>query len=454
MKFLKVENIFPKAKQDEGGKNVLLITVNLLLLFSMFLYGINYILMKYFIMIKGSIYVFIILRTLLTIPLMIYMYTSKESEPNKKKLLHGANEKDGVGEQDGQIDLELSKIEEENENEKENESETKKKKNSRGDKNDGNNKKKKKKEKGSKDGKMDDNMDDNMDNSMDHKMQISDGSNNDTGTDEYSNNKHGKWANIINKFSNYFSKLLKNDEKLIPKVAYMPILILSVTGALRQVIVIIALQYTDSHNVAIIQPTIPIFTALMSYYMKIEKMNYITCLSIFLSFFGLAITAEVWNMGSFDFGFLLLLTVPVTKGLQVIYINIATRYVSNDIIQFSQMAVLFLITLPFGILGEMFINENYNVIGEIYNVTTNQFLCILYSTLGIIFLCWKIQIIALNYLTPVTVSLYQSFQPCFTFVLARLFLKETINYNKYIGTIFIVLSLLLYQYGCTKHPKV
>ncbi|ANQ09712.1 Transporter [Plasmodium coatneyi] len=417
MKYLKVENFFPKAKQDEGGKNVLLITVNLLLLFSMFLYGINYILMKYFIMIKGSIYVFIILRTVLTIPLMIYMYKSKESEPNKKKLLHGVNEEDGVSEQDDQIDLELSKIAEENE-------------------------KKKKKKFQSKDGKIDDN------------EENADGKNNDTGTDECSSNKQGICVNIKNKFSNYFSRLLKNDEKLIPKVAYMPILILSVTGALRQVIVIIALQYTDSHNVAIIQPTIPIFTALMSYYMKIEKMNYITCFSIFLSFFGLAITAEVWNMGSFDFGFLLLLTVPVTKGLQVIYINIATRYVSNDIIQFSQMAVLFLITLPFGILGEMFINENYNVIGEIYNVTTNQFLCILYSTLGIIFLCWKIQIIALNYLTPVTVSLYQSFQPCFTFVLARLFLKETINYNKYIGTIFIVLSLLLYQYGCTKRPKV
>ncbi|CAG9472128.1 unnamed protein product [Plasmodium vivax] len=435
MKFLKVEEFFAKAKQDEGGRNVLLITVNLLLLFSMFLYGINYILMKYFIMIKGSIYVFIILRTVLTIPLMIYMYMSKQSEPNKKKLLHGVNENDGADEQDGQIDLELSKVGEENEK--------KKKKNSKGDKNDdsSSSKKKTKNGKDSKDGKMDDS------------MQNADGKNNADGSDEYSSNKNETCAGIENTCSNYFSRLLKNDEKLIPKIAYMPILILSVTGALRQVIVIIALQYTDSHNVAIIQPTIPIFTALMSYYLKIEKMNYITCLSIFLSFFGLAITAEVWNMGSFDFGFLLLLTVPVTKGLQVIYINIATRYVSNDIIQFSQMAVLFLITLPFGILGEMFINENYNVIGEMYNVTTNQFLCILYSTLAIIFLCWKIQIIALNYLTPVTVSLYQSFQPCFTFVLARLFLNETINYNKYIGTIFIVLSLLLYQYGCTKRPK-
>ncbi|EUD68926.1 hypothetical protein C922_00617 [Plasmodium inui San Antonio 1] len=437
MKFLKVEEFFSKSKQDEGEKNVLLITVNLLLLFSMFLYGINYILMKYFIMIKGSIYVFIILRTILTIPLMIYMYTSKQSEPNKKKLLHGVNENDGPGEQDAQIDLELSKVGEEDENE----NEKKKKKKSKGDKNDDNNKKKKKNGKDSKDGKMDDN------------MKNADGKNNDAGGDEYSSNKNEISVNVENNCSNYFSRFLKNDEKLIPKIAYMPILILSITGALRQVIVIIALQYTDSHNVAIIQPTIPIFTALMSYYLKIENMNYITCLSIFLSFFGLAITAEVWNMGSFDFGFLLLLTVPVTKGLQVIYINIATRYVSNDIIQFSQMAVLFLITLPFGILGEMFINENYNVIGEIYNVTTNQFLCILYSTLGIIFLCWKIQIIALNYLTPVTVSLYQSFQPCFTFVLARLFLNETINYNKYIGTIFIVLSLLLYQYGCTKRPK-
>ncbi|VUZ98772.1 drug/metabolite transporter DMT1, putative [Plasmodium vivax] len=435
MKFLKVEEFFAKAKQDEGGRNVLLITVNLLLLFSMFLYGINYILMKYFIMIKGSIYVFIILRTVLTLPLMIYMHMSKQSEPNKKKLLHGVNENDGADEQDGQIDLELSKVGEENEK--------KKKKNSKGDKNDdsSSSKKKKKNGKDSKDGKMDDS------------MQNADGKNNADGSDEYSSNKNETCAGIENTCSNYFSRLLKNDEKLIPKIAYMPILILSVTGALRQVIVIIALQYTDSHNVAIIQPTIPIFTALMSHYLKIEKMNYITCLSIFLSFFGLAITAEVWNMGSFDFGFLLLLTVPVTKGLQVIYINIATRYVSNDIIQFSQMAVLFLITLPFGILGEMFINENYNVIGEMYNVTTNQFLCILYSTLAIIFLCWKIQIIALNYLTPVTVSLYQSFQPCFTFVLARLFLNETINYNKYIGTIFIVLSLLLYQYGCTKRPK-
>ncbi|GAW83444.1 transporter [Plasmodium gonderi] len=439
MKFLKVEEFFTKKKQDEGGENVVLITVNLLLLFSMFLYGINYILMKYFIMINGSIYIFIFLRTILTIPLMIYMYMSKKSEPKKKKLLHDVNDKEATVEKDkNQLDQELSKVEEENENNKKKSTknsmlEENKKKNS----NNSNNNDK-----------------DNKDSKVDYMTQDRDGKNNDYNDDDnYDSNKHETRINIENKCSSYFSTLIKNDEKLIPKIAYMPILILSITGALRQVIVIIALQYTDSHNVAIIQPTIPIFTALMSYYLKIEKMNYITCFSIFLSFFGLAITAEIWNMGSFDFGFLLLLTVPVTKGLQVIYINIATRYVSNDVIQFSQMAVLFLIAVPFGMLGEMFINENYNVISEVYNVTTNQFLCILYSTLAIIFLCWKIQIIALNYLTPVTVSLYQSFQPCFTFVLARLFLNETINYNKYVGTVFIVISLLLYQYGCTKGQK-
>ncbi|SBS98130.1 transporter [Plasmodium ovale curtisi] len=423
MKILKVEEFFTKNIENEGGNNLVLLTVNLLLLFSMFLYGINYILMKYFIMINGSIYIFIILRTVLTIPLMLYMYMSKKKEPKKKKLLHNVSEI--FDEENGNKKV----IEMEKKNEEGEQMHGKKNSNS---KEDGSGKIKKKNNNIGKNNKADDGekQGGNKYNSMDN--------NNNCNIPEIR-------VNIENSSTSYFSRLIKNDEKWIPKVALMPMIILSVTGALRQVIVIIALQYTDSHNVAIIQPTIPIFTALMSYYMKIEKMNYITSISIFLSFFGLAITAEIWNMGSFDFGFLLLLSVPVTKGLQVIYINIATKYVSNDIIQFAQMAVLFLITLPFGIFGEIFINDNYNVPREIYNINTNQFLCILYSAVAIIFICWKIQIIALNHLTPITVSLYQSFQPCFTFILARLFLKEQINYNKYIGTVFIVISLILYQ---------
>ncbi|KAI4834792.1 drug/metabolite transporter DMT1 [Plasmodium brasilianum] len=431
MKFLKAEELFSINEEGKGKGNALLITVNLLLLFSMLLYGVNYILMKYFILINGSIYIFIILRTVLTMPLMIYICISQKSEPKKKKLLHDMNitgQKESTAQ--GELGLKV-----------ENEEFEKTYNNKHKDSNSNDKKKKKKKKKNN-----------NKNNGDESNNLMDSGYGNDK--DDKCNDAYETRLNIESAGINYLGRLFKNDEKLIPKIAYMPIIILSVTGAIRQAIVIIALQYTDSHNVAIIQPTIPIFTAILSYYMKIEEMNYITFVSIFLSFFGLAITAEIWNLGTFDFGFLLLLAVPVTKGLQVIYINISTRYVSNDIILFAQMAVLFLITLPFGILGEIFINKNYNVVREIYDLTTNQFLCILYSTIAIIFVCWKIQIIALNHLTPITVSLYQSFQPCFTFILAKLLLNETINYNKYIGTLFIIISLFLYQYGCSKRVKV
>ncbi|SPJ09791.1 drug/metabolite exporter, drug/metabolite transporter [Plasmodium sp. DRC-Itaito] len=417
--FFKLERFFCSNESDEGNKSLLMIGVNLLLLFSMFLYGINYILMKYFIKIKGSIYIFIILRTALTIPLMIYMFISKKPCSQNKRLLDKDMKEIDTEMNMNEKDLELANPNEENKTSRKY----------------GWSSKNKKKYK--------------------NKNTWNDNNNNNNNNNNMNVNKNKCIQNNIDESSgcNFLNKLFWNEEKLIPKVAYIPILILSITGALRQVIVIVALQYTDSHNVAIIQPTIPIFTALISYYLKIEKMNYITAFSIFLSFFGLAITAEIWNLKTFDLGFFLLLTVPVTKGLQVIYINVATKYVNNDIIQFSQMFFLLIITLPFGILGEIFINQNYNVLQETYQLTMKQFLCILYSTIAIIILCWKIQIIALNYLTPITVSLYQSFQPCFTFVLARLFLNETINASKIIGTIFIILSLFLYQYGSTKHSK-
>lgn len=425
--FFKLDRFLCNNGSDEGDNSLLMIGVNLLLLFSMFLYGINYILMKYFIKIKGSIYIFIILRTALTIPLMIYMFISKKPCSQNKKLL----------DQDmKEIDTEMNSYEKDLELANPNEESKTSRKYGWSSKN-----KKKHKNKNTSHG--------------NDKSNNNDKNNNDIINNNISVNKNKCIQNNIEENSgcNFFNKLFWNEEKLIPKAAYMPMLILSITGALRQVIVIVALQYTDSHNVAIIQPTIPIFTALISYYLKIEKMNYITAFSIFLSFFGLAITAEIWNLNTFDLGFYLLLTVPITKGLQVIYINVATKYVNNDIIQFSQMFFLLIITLPFGILGEIFINQNYNILQETYELNMRQFLCILYSTIAIIILCWKIQIIALNYLTPITVSLYQSFQPCFTFVLARLFLNETINATKIIGTIFIILSLFLYQYGCNKHSK-
>ncbi|SOV21944.1 drug/metabolite exporter, drug/metabolite transporter [Plasmodium sp. DRC-Itaito] len=413
--FFKLDRFLSSSGNDDGSNNLLMIGVNLLLLFSMFLYGINYILMKYFIKINGSIYIFIILRTALTIPLMIYMFLSKKPCSQNKRLLDQDMKDIDTDMNSNGKDLELATPNEENKTSRKY----------------GWSSKNKKKYK--------------------NKNQSNDNNNNDN----INVNQNKCIQNDIEESSscNFFNRLFFNEEKLIPKAAYMPILILSITGALRQVIVIVALQYTDSHNVAIIQPTIPIFTALISYYLKIEKMNYITAFSILLSFFGLAITAEMWSLKSFDLGFYLLLTVPITKGLQVIYINVATKYVSNNIIQLSQMFFLLIITLPFGILGEIFINKNYNILQEISQLNMQQFLCILYSTIAIIILCWKIQIIALNYLTPITVSLYQSFQPCFTFVLARLFLNETINAGKIIGTLFIILSLFLYQYGCNRHPK-
>ncbi|CAD2113510.1 hypothetical protein YYG_00245 [Plasmodium vinckei petteri] len=403
MKYMNID-LFSKGHKNEEGPEAVFVVVNLLLLFSMFLYGINYILMKYFIMINGSVYIFIILRTILTLPFLFYIYLSKKSEPKKKKLLHNVNE------------MYNEKVEE-NYNA------------------DNNNKK----------------------TNNNNNTKVSDNKKEKTNKNSSTQKNEGNnevVLNLENADPSCFSKITNTDEKLIPRSAYIPLIILSVTSALRQIIVIFALQYTDSHNAAIIQPTIPIFTALMSYYLKIEKLNYMSFLAILLSFIGLGITVEIWNLKSFDFGFLLLLTVPFTKGLQVIYINVAAKYVSNDIIQFCQMAVLLAITLPYGILGEMFVNNNYNVVKEIYSITRNQFICIVYSTIAVIYLSWKIQIVALNYLTPVTVSLYQSFQPAFTFVLARIFLNETINYNKYVGTVFIIISLILYQRSCKTYEKV
>ncbi|CAD2104271.1 drug/metabolite transporter, putative [Plasmodium vinckei lentum] len=399
-------DLFSKGHKNEDGPEAVFVVVNLLLLFSMLLYGINYILMKYFIMINGSVYIFIILRTILTLPFLFYIYLSKKSEPKKKKLLHNVNE------------MYNEKVEE---NYNADITNSKKKTNNNNNTKVSDNKKEK---------------------------------TNKNSSNQTNEENNEVVLNLENADPSCFSKITNTDEKLIPRSAYIPLIILSVTSALRQIIVIFALQYTDSHNAAIIQPTIPIFTALMSYYLKIEKLNYMSLLAILLSFIGLGITVEIWNLKSFDFGFLLLLTVPFTKGLQVIYINVAAKYVSNDIIQFCQMAVLLAITLPYGILGEMFVNNNYNVVKEIYSITRNQFICIVYSTIAVIYLSWKIQIVALNYLTPVTVSLYQSFQPAFTFVLARIFLNETINYNKYVGTVFIIISLILYQRSCKTYEKV
>ncbi|CRH02489.1 drug/metabolite exporter, drug/metabolite transporter [Plasmodium relictum] len=415
---LKSENYSVKNEKDEKKKKIVLISVNLLLLFSMLLYGINYTLIKYFIKLNGSTYIFIILRSILTIPIMIYIYSSKKSEPKKKKLL--CNMKEMV-KKEKNIEKKLLLKKNNNNNLNKNSHSSNK-------------------------------CYDNIKHYDDDNKNNSNYMSSDNNGNIYNCEKYETCVNIEGANDHCLSQINKNDEKLIPKVAYIPMIISSVAGSLRQIIVIVALQYTDSHNVGIIQPTIPIFTALMSHYLKIEKMNYITSLSIFLSCIGLAITAEIWNIHSLDFGFLLLLTVPVTKGLQVIYINIATKYVNNNMIQFFEMIVMFFIALPFGILGEMLFKKKYNIINEIYNLNIYQFLCVIYSAIAIIFICWKIQIIALNHLTPISVSLYQSFQPCFTFILAKFFLNETIGLNKFIGTIFIVVSLLLYQYRF--HKKI
>lgn len=248
---------------------------------------------------------------------------------------------------------------------------------------------------------------------------------------------------MLEKMMNWF-KLLRLRKEAVPGI-----FMASLSGAIRQMVVPVALMFTSAQNAGIIQPSVPVFTALLSYAIGLETGSLLTALSIMTCALGLSISGEVWNFRQVDIGFYMLLLVPLSKGLQVIGLQMASKYHKGFVVQLYQILGLIGFVIPVAGILELAFYCQFSFrtfASQITSLTSIAWLCVLYSTIGVILICWKIQIMGVQVIGSIGVCLYQCLQPVFAFMFAAIFLREPMKTPHVIGAIVVILGLLIFQF--------
>eukprot|EP00922_Rhytidocystis_sp_ex-Travisia-forbesii_P054557 GHVS01080854.1.p1 GENE.GHVS01080854.1~~GHVS01080854.1.p1 ORF type:complete len:504 (+),score=101.58 GHVS01080854.1:167-1678(+) len=224
----------------------------------------------------------------------------------------------------------------------------------------------------------------------------------------------------------------------------------ALSGAIRQMIVPIALMFTSAANAGLIQPTVPVFTSFLAVILGLETAGVLTCISIIMAAFGLLIAGRAWDVQNLDKGFLMLLLVPVSKGLQVIGLQFASKHERSSVLQIYQIIGLIAFIVPVATFAELVFYANGSfakMIGFVGDLDVISWAAVVYSAVSIILICWRIQILGVKIIGSVGVALYQAFQPVFAFLLGHFVLGEPLFIMQAVGAIIVCLALVVYQVG-------
>eukprot|EP00922_Rhytidocystis_sp_ex-Travisia-forbesii_P024099 GHVS01035387.1.p1 GENE.GHVS01035387.1~~GHVS01035387.1.p1 ORF type:complete len:460 (+),score=71.74 GHVS01035387.1:12-1391(+) len=230
----------------------------------------------------------------------------------------------------------------------------------------------------------------------------------------------------------------------------------AIAGAIRQMIVPIALMFTSAANAGLIQPSVPVLTAFLAIALRLESGGIFTWVSITLSACGLFIAGRAWDLRNIDKGFTLLLLVPVSKGLQVIGLQFASKYERSSVLQLYQIVGLVLFIVPVATLAELALYTSWSFtkmmafVGELDAISWGA---VVYSAVSIILVCWRIQLLGVKVIGSVGVALYQAFQPVFAFLLGHFILGEPLLAAQAIGASIVCLGLIVYHIGQVQQRK-
>eukprot|EP00922_Rhytidocystis_sp_ex-Travisia-forbesii_P054558 GHVS01080857.1.p1 GENE.GHVS01080857.1~~GHVS01080857.1.p1 ORF type:complete len:509 (+),score=74.70 GHVS01080857.1:45-1571(+) len=224
----------------------------------------------------------------------------------------------------------------------------------------------------------------------------------------------------------------------------------ALSGAIRQMIVPVALMFTSAANAGLIQPTVPVFTSFLAVLLGLETAGVITCISIILAAFGLLIAGRAWDVYNIDKGFLILLLVPVSKGLQVIGLQFASKHERSSVLQIYQIIGLIAFIVPVATFSELAFYSHWSfstMIRFVGELDVISWAAVVYSAVSIILICWRIQILGVKVIGSVGVALYQAFQPVFAFILGHFVLGEPLFIMQAVGAVIVCFALGVYQVG-------
>ncbi|KAF8822171.1 putative drug/metabolite transporter DMT1 [Cardiosporidium cionae] len=250
--------------------------------------------------------------------------------------------------------------------------------------------------------------------------------------------------------SDPMAEQLENERSIVSiSGVIFPVTGVVVCGAIRQMAIPIALMFTTVSHVGVIQPAVPVFTTIIAICFRVEKPSTISIISILFCFLGLGVAEELWKNFDGMKGFWLLLLIPITKGLQIVGIQMCTRLSSLKIQLFQILGIIvFVVPFFFYIELEEYSDGKMSVLwNRIRSLSMIQWLAIFYSLIAVILISWRIQIWCVQAVGSITVATYQCLQPVFSFFLARFILGEALTAARLGGSAIICASLLLSQLG-------
>ena len=213
---------------------------------------------------------------------------------------------------------------------------------------------------------------------------------------------------------------------------------------LYQWLFIIGINYTYAANAAVMLGTIPIWVALFSHIMKMEKMNRFKSLGIIFAFSGVVLIViygkNPISFGSDTFiGDLLIITAAMVWGFfTILSKQFLSRYTP---LQFSA------IMTSIGAIALTTIAIPFIPKTQWSSISAGAWGGAIYSGLlaiGLAYLIWNNGILKVG---AVKTAAYQNLVPVLGLLFGIIILRETLEWLQYVGSAVVIAGVLLTRYG-------
>lgn len=242
---------------------------------------------------------------------------------------------------------------------------------------------------------------------------------------------------------------LKADWKL--KASEVPIVIaLGIIGmTFYHLFFFNALRYTSASNASVINGTMPIFTAILAFFILKERFSGRQVIFMMTAFLGVLLTITEWSLGriinsQWNIGDLLMLCGTISWSTYGVLIK---RFAKN-------IPTLKLITYAFMVcviaLTPMAVVE---ISQGALRVPLNQYGTILYMALFPTVMGYTIQQHGIKTLGPSTAALFINLVPIFSIILSVIILGEIIDYKVYFSGGIIIASVIFFTQSKSLQSK-
>jgi len=220
---------------------------------------------------------------------------------------------------------------------------------------------------------------------------------------------------------------------------YAKLVVFSLFGVtFNQLLFISGLSLTKASNTSLLAATIPVFTLIVSYFFGFERLRPVKIVGIAIACLGIAILIDPRN-ASFSsqttLGDLLIVANSLSYGIYVAS--------SKDVITrngaFRSMMWVFIfasvVCVPVGAVAMKSV--------DIAQIDTSIWVVIVYIALGATAFPYLLNALALARVNPSTVAVYVYLQPLIGFLLAVLFLNETMDVKFIIAAALVFTGVFL-----------